>query len=419
MRPYKYRKYSLELKNEIKRTGNIYLFPKQNIPRSTAQYWKRTQSFQNPIPIHKFYKEQINHLKAELHKEKCIRKLVEVAKSLCPNGFKKEKVKYKFIKQRIIYEIKICQKFCNTNYCLNIIGLSRSTYYRWLSDIKVCHLKNGICNKRVASQLTNLEINKMHELVVEKKYAHMSIQSLHFYAQKLGLLFCSVQTWYKYVNYFDWKRVRKKKEKIIYKIGIRASKPNELWHIDVTEVKLPFGIKIYIQAVIDNFSRYILSWSFSTQADGLNTALNIAYAKENALKLGLSNKTNIMTDGGRENNNDIVDQIIYVRKIQKLIAKVDIHYSNSIVEVLFRSLKHNFLFHQLPKNPLSLKRKVNFYFNQHNNVIPHNAHKGATPREKILGQWTKENEEFLKRKRQEALQKRRSFPVQKVCSQCT
>jgi len=418
MRPSKYRKYPSELKNEIKRTGNIYMFPKQNIPRTTAQYWQQRKASRNSIPIDKFYQEQINHLRAELHKECRLRKLVEIARALCPNGFNKEKVIQKSTKQRIISEIKICQKFCKTNYCLKLIGLSRATYYRWLSDIKVCELKNGICEKRTASQLTNLEINKMYELVVAKKYSHMSIQPLHFYAQKIGVLFCSVQTWYKYINYFDWKRARKKKEKIIYKTGIRANKPNELWHIDVTEFKLPFGITIYIQAVIDNFSRYILSWSFSIKADGLNTALNIAKAREKALELGLTNKTTIMMDGGGENNNDIVDQIIYKRNLQRLIAKVDIHYSNSIIEALFRSLKHNFLFHQLPKTPRALKRKVNFYFNQHNDVIPHNAHKGATPREKILNQWSIKNEIFLKTKRQEALQKRRSLPVRKTCRQC-
>jgi transposase-like protein len=38
------------------------------------------------------------------------------------------------------------------------------------------------------------------------------------------------------------------------KQGIRATKPNEYWHIDVTIIKLLDGTKVYLHAVIDNVS---------------------------------------------------------------------------------------------------------------------------------------------------------------------
>jgi transposase InsO family protein len=44
-------------------------------------------------------------------------------------------------------------------------------------------------------------------------------------------------------------------------VGIRAKAPNELWHIDVTIIKLLDGTKAYLHAVIDNFSRRILAWT--------------------------------------------------------------------------------------------------------------------------------------------------------------
>jgi len=43
------------------------------------------------------------------------------------------------------------------------------------------------------------------------------------------------------------------------KIGIRATHPNEYWHIDVTVIRLLDDTKCYLHAVIDNFSRRILS----------------------------------------------------------------------------------------------------------------------------------------------------------------
>jgi len=45
------------------------------------------------------------------------------------------------------------------------------------------------------------------------------------------------------------------------KEGIRASKPGELSHIDVTIIKLIDGTRTYLHAVIDNFSGRILAWT--------------------------------------------------------------------------------------------------------------------------------------------------------------
>jgi hypothetical protein len=36
--------------------------------------------------------------------------------------------------------------------------------------------------------------------------------------------------------------------------GVRATKPNQLWHIDVTLIRLLDGTRAYLHAVIDNFS---------------------------------------------------------------------------------------------------------------------------------------------------------------------
>ena len=42
---------------------------------------------------------------------------------------------------------------------------------------------------------------------------------------------------------------------------IRASKSNEIWHVDTTVTRLLDGSRAYLHAIIDNFSRRILSWT--------------------------------------------------------------------------------------------------------------------------------------------------------------
>lgn len=43
-----YRRYPNEIKEEIARSGNIYLFPELKIPRTTAQYWTRKKRYKSP-----------------------------------------------------------------------------------------------------------------------------------------------------------------------------------------------------------------------------------------------------------------------------------------------------------------------------------------------------------------------------------
>jgi len=41
---------------------------------------------------------------------------------------------------------------------------------------------------------------------------------------------------------------------------ITATKPNEYWHVDTTIVRLLDGSRLYLHAILDNFSRRVLAW---------------------------------------------------------------------------------------------------------------------------------------------------------------
>ena len=71
---------------------------------------------------------------------------------------------------------------------------------------------------------------------------------------------------------------KKKKFKQKRKIDIRASKPNQIWHTDITIVKTLDGVKHYIYLVIDNFSRKILAYSIERKVSGLITVKTIEEA---------------------------------------------------------------------------------------------------------------------------------------------
>ena len=48
------------------------------------------------------------------------------------------------------------------------------------------------------------------------------------------------------------------------KLGIRAKLPNQLWHMDISIIRIPDNSRVFFQLIIDNYSRYVLAWKVST-----------------------------------------------------------------------------------------------------------------------------------------------------------
>jgi putative transposase len=49
--------------------------------------------------------------------------------------------------------------------------------------------------------------------------------------------------------------------------GLKITRPNQVWSADITYVPLPKGF-MYLVAIIDWFSRYVLTWQLSNTLDG-------------------------------------------------------------------------------------------------------------------------------------------------------
>ena len=91
-----------------------------------------------------------------------------------------------------------------------------------------------------------------------------------FFAKRIKKVFASASTWGNYIKEYGWKRPAR-----VYQqkpeTGIRASSSNQIWHIDITMIRLVYGSKMFVQAVIDNFSRFVLAWKVMNSISGAGT----------------------------------------------------------------------------------------------------------------------------------------------------
>jgi transposase InsO family protein len=102
------------------------------------------------------------------------------------------------------------------------------------------------------------------------------------------------------------------------KQGVRASRPNEYWHIDVTVIKLLDGTRTYLHAVIDNFSRRILAWKLVLRLEPQTTCQVLIEAAKNLPKDG--DGATVVADSGGENVNHEVDDLFGLGQLRRVLA---------------------------------------------------------------------------------------------------
>ena len=166
------------------------------------------------------------------------------------------------------------------------------------------------------------------------------------------------------------------------KVGIRASQPNKIWHIDTTLVRLLDGSRVYLQAVIDNFSRRILAWRVFSQFQPDLTSQILVEAHQN---MTAKATPTALVDGGVENFNAAVDELVRSGLLKRVLAQTDIQFSNSMIESWWRVLKHQWLYLNALDSAAAVQKLVAFYVDQHNSHLPHAAFHGQTPDEMYFG----------------------------------
>jgi transposase InsO family protein len=226
-------------------------------------------------------------------------------------------------------------------------------------------------------------------MVESNDHQHMSLRALALHAQRIGKVIASPSTWYRLVRMAGWRRPRIRVYPAKPKIGIRAEAPGELLHLDVTIIRLLDGTRAYLHAVIDNYSRRILSWTLEERlgSDGTCRILREAVVELNECP----DHAIVLADAGSENVNRDVDILLDGEEWTRALAQVDVTFSNSMIEAFWRSIKHSWPYLHSLDSIAALRRLIGFYVTAHNGrkrsfrVMPHSAFHGQTPNEVFFG----------------------------------
>lgn len=154
--------------------------------------------------------------------------------------------------------------------------------------------------------------------------------------------------------------------------NINIVRPNQVWSSDITYIRLRQGF-LYLVAIIDWFSRYVLSWRLSNCLD----ADFCIEALEDALEKGCPEIFN--TDQGSQfTSNDFTD-ILKQKQIRISMDGKGRAIDNVFVERLWRSVKYEEVYIKDYQTGKDVKEGLGHYFPFYNNKRPHQSLGYKTP----------------------------------------
>jgi putative transposase len=154
--------------------------------------------------------------------------------------------------------------------------------------------------------------------------------------------------------------------------GVKIERRDQVWSTDITYVPMPSGF-MYLTAVIDWYSRYVIAWGLSNSLDG-SSSLEVL---EEALGQGKPEVFN--TDQGTQ-----FTASAFTGRLESAGVAVSMDgrgraLDNVFVERLWRSVKYEDIYIWCYETVAELRRGLRRYFEFYNEERPHQSLADRTP----------------------------------------
>ena len=154
--------------------------------------------------------------------------------------------------------------------------------------------------------------------------------------------------------------------------GMKITKPNQVWAADITYIPMARGF-LYLVAIIDWYSRYVLSWSLSNTLD----AGFCVEALEEALKKGRPDIFN--TDQGAQFTSEAFTGLLEEQGVRISMDGKGSYNNNLFIERLWRTVKYEEVYLKAYQDGRDARTSLSSYFRFYNAERPHQALSYQTP----------------------------------------
>jgi len=156
--------------------------------------------------------------------------------------------------------------------------------------------------------------------------------------------------------------------------GLKITRSNQVWAADITYIPMARGF-LYLVAIIDVYSRYVLSWRLSNTLD----AGFCAEALEEALRKGCPDIFN--TDQGSQFTSEAFTGLLKQHGVKISMDGKGSYNDNLFIERLWRSVKYEEVYLKAYQDGREARIGLGNYFRFYNTERPHQALGYRTPAE--------------------------------------
>jgi len=154
---------------------------------------------------------------------------------------------------------------------------------------------------------------------------------------------------------------------------VRVTRANQVWSTDITYIRLERGF-VYLVAIIDWFSRYVLAWEISTTLDTSFCVSALEWALAGGAQPEIFN-----TDQGSQFTAEEFTSVVLARGCKLSMDGRGAWRDNVFVERLWRSVKYEEVYLKAYDSVGAARTSLAAYFTFYNERRPHQSHDGQTP----------------------------------------
>jgi len=154
---------------------------------------------------------------------------------------------------------------------------------------------------------------------------------------------------------------------------VKVDRPNQAWAMDITYIPMAKGF-VYLAAVIDWFTRRVLSWRLSIT---MESSFCVEAVQEALEKYGAPVIFN--TDQGSQFTSEAFTSVLLDRGIAISMDGKGAWRDNVFVERLWRSVKYEEVYLKAYASVAEARAGIGAYLNFYNTKRPHQALDGNTP----------------------------------------
>jgi putative transposase len=161
--------------------------------------------------------------------------------------------------------------------------------------------------------------------------------------------------------------------------GLVINSCDQVWSTDITYIRMASGF-VYLMAVIDWYSRYVLGWSLSTTLDAdfcIEAVGNLIQNKQCAI---------FNTDQGSQFTTNRFTQPLLDKEIKVSMDGRGRALDNIFVERLWRTVKYEYVYLKEIQTVNELRQGLKAYFNFYNHERFHQSLGYKTPANVYFGQ---------------------------------